>query len=201
LRFRRQLIVAFLLIPTASLLAPKQTLPCGLIVALFNYLTLLHSCGCLDMHQQPLPALLCNNRQLVIVINVAECFPLKSPFHCCCCNAAQQQLYRCHHLLTAIDSWLTVVKSESPFCHHTTAVADAHATALPLPQPHCRAIDFTIVIFTTNVAAVDSLFVSVVIIATAVPVVNIHYVLYQQCCLHFIVPSAVGVDNCCFFSL
>jgi len=66
------LIVAFLLISTASLLMPKLAPTSWLFVTLLDYLTLLCCCGCLDMHQQPLPALLCNNRQLD---NVANCFP------------------------------------------------------------------------------------------------------------------------------
>jgi len=187
---------------------PKLTLPCGLTFALFSYLTLLHRCGCLDMHQQPLPALLRNNRQPVIVINIANCIPPKSPFHCCCCNAVQQQLFPmlppfdCNwQLVDCRKIWVAILSSHDNSCcrrpRHCAAVA-------PAPLSRNR---FIIVIFTTNVAAVDLVFVSVVIIAAAVPVVDtccggrIHYALYQQCCLHFIVPSAVGVDNCCFFSL
>jgi len=52
----------------------------------------LYCCGCPDMHQQPLSALLHNNRQLVIVINVVNCFPFKVPIlllllSCCTATA------------------------------------------------------------------------------------------------------------------
>jgi len=101
LHFRRRLIVEFSLIPTAGVLMPRLALRSGLIVALLDYLTLLCCFGLLDMHQQPLPPLLRNNRQPVIVANsryrshhsVAVAVLLRS-YSC----------FQCRHLFAAIDS-------------------------------------------------------------------------------------------------
>jgi len=67
-------------------------------------------------------------------------FLSKSPFHCCCCLAAQQQLFSMHHLLTAIDSWLTVVRSNivSPSHHFISVITCNAQQLLPMLLPlHC----------------------------------------------------------------
>ncbi len=103
----------------------------------------------------------------------------ESPFRCCCCLSAQQQLFL---MLPPFDSQLTIVKSifclpESPsrFSHHmqsTTAVADAAATTCcrrPCPAVAQSSHHSN---FYHQRCRCELLFLSVVLFANAVPVVD-----------------------------
>jgi len=199
---------------------PKLALPSSLIVALLDYLTLLcHCCGCLDMHQQPWPALPHNNRQPVIVANVPN--PRVTAFRSCCCFAAQQQVFLMPPPFSCDYSRLSAIKSnvclpEPPFRSIITCNAQQLLPTRPPPRccyfcPAPLLRNQVIIVIFTNFAAVNWLFVSAVLVAAAFPVKYMLWPLYslcaasiatkQLCCQHLIVASSVGVVNCRFFRL